>query len=325
MSVLVYVELTEQGGIPGVSLEALSVGSKLAHQTGQPFYSCIISKDAASGVQAGQQYGSDKVYVIEDLELEHYRTEPYTKALTKIIEESKAQIVIAGATNQGRDLLGRTAARLDSGLVADVIDLEYTDKLVATRGIFSDRMRTEITWSGGTQLVTIRPKAFAKLENPENKNGQRVDIQVDFSEKDLAAKIMEVVAQTSSKIKLEEADVIVSGGRGLGNPEGFEIIQALADTLKGAMGASRAAVDAGWISHSYQVGQTGKTVKPKVYFACGISGALQHLAGMQNSDIIVAINKDPEAPILQVATYGIVGDLYKIVPALTEKFKENMS
>lgn len=322
MSVLVFIELN-QTDVPAVSLEALSVGSNIAQQANSSLYACVIGKNIDSGVEAALNYGAVKVFTVENEQLENYRTLPYAKCLKAIIEESESNIIIGGATNIGRDLFGRVAAMYNAGLVADVVGLEFNGKLIATRGIFSDRLRTEITWTDeAKQFVTIRPKAFSKNENPASKDGTKVTVNVDFQDDDLSSIILEIAAQTSGKIKLEEADVIVTGGRGLGNAEGFNIIQELADVLGGAMGASRAAVDAGWIAHSYQVGQTGKTVKPKIYIACGVSGALQHLAGMQNSDIIIAINKDPEAPIFQVASYGIVGDLYEVVPALTTKFKE---
>ncbi|MDW7673655.1 MAG: electron transfer flavoprotein subunit alpha/FixB family protein [Bacillota bacterium] len=325
MSLLVYIE-ANGANVAAVSLEAMALGSKIAAEKNMPLYACVIGKNTDRGAQAAIENGAEKVFVAASADLDHYRTRPYSSVLTEIINNAGSTIVIGGATTLGRDLFGRVAAKLNAGLVTDVVDLAFKDdKLVGTRAVFSDKLRTEISWSSSLQFVTIRPKAFAKPEGLNNKGGEQVAVAVNLGEADLTTIIMEAVASAAGKIKLEEADIIVSGGRGLGNPDGFQLIEQLADALKGAVGASRAAVDSGWISHSYQVGQTGKNVKPKIYIACGISGALQHLAGMQNSDIIIAVNKDPEAPIFQVATYGIVGDLYKVVPIMVEKFKEALN
>ncbi|MGF7186619.1 electron transfer flavoprotein alpha subunit [Desulfitispora alkaliphila] len=318
MSIIVYIE-NAGNKFPAVAFEALGAGKKIAEQMGSKLNAVVVGGSDLA-VDEILKYGVENLYTALDDKYKDYSTELYTEALAEAINQAEANVIIAGATLEGRDLLGRVSAKMHGGLIADAIDLEYEDgKLVGTRGIFSDKMRTKCAWKSEKQFITLRPKAFDKAEAGEAAGNK---VALSPGEVDLKTQILNVVQEASGKIKLEEADIIVSGGRGLGNPDGFKMIEELANAVKGAMGASRAAVDSGWIDHSFQVGQTGKTVKPKIYIACGISGALQHLAGMQNSDIIIAINKDPEAPIFEVATYGLVGDIYEVVPALTNKFKE---
>ncbi|HPP76557.1 MAG TPA: electron transfer flavoprotein subunit alpha/FixB family protein, partial [Armatimonadota bacterium] len=291
-------------------------------------------------------YGADVVYQIDDPLLKNYTTDGYTKVMTDAIREYKPEIVLFGATHIGRDLAPRVAARLDTGLTADCtrldvsmknyieylkknttldtsgLDPESEDKgLKQTRPAFGGNiMATIITPRTRPQMATVRPGVMSKLPKDETRKGELIKVKHSLSESDIRTQVVEVVKAAKEMVSLTDAEIICSGGRGLGDPSGFELIKKFADAVGGVVGASRAAVDSGWIDHSHQVGQTGTTVKPKIYFACGISGAIQHLAGMQTSDIIVAINKDPDAPIFEVADFGIVGDLYKVVPKIIEEW-----
>jgi electron transfer flavoprotein alpha subunit len=291
-------------------------------------------------------YGADVVYQIDDPLLKNYTTDGYTKVMTDAIREYKPEIVLFGATHIGRDLAPRVAARLDTGLTADCtrldvsmknyieylkknttldtsgLDPESEDKgLKQTRPAFGGNiMATIITSRTRPQMATVRPGVMSKLPKDETRKGELIKVKHSLSESDIRTQVVEVVKAAKEMVSLTDAEIICSGGRGLGDPSGFELIKKFADAVGGVVGASRAAVDSGWIDHSHQVGQTGTTVKPKIYFACGISGAIQHLAGIQTSDIIVAINKDPDAPIFEVADFGIVGDLYKVVPKIIEEW-----
>jgi electron transfer flavoprotein alpha subunit len=291
-------------------------------------------------------YGADVVYQIDDPLLKNYTTDGYTKVMTDAIREYKPEIVLFGATHIGRDLAPRVAARLDTGLTADCtrldvsmknyieylkknttldtsgLDPESEDKgLKQTRPAFGGNiMATIITSRTRPQMATVRPGVMSKLPKDETRKGELIKVKHSLSESDIRTQVVEVVKAAKEMVSLTDAEIICSGGRGLGDPSGFELIKKFADAVGGVVDASRAAVDSGWIDHSHQVGQTGTTVKPKIYFACGISGAIQHLAGMQTSDIIVAINKDPDAPIFEVADFGIVGDLYKVVPKIIEEW-----
>jgi electron transfer flavoprotein alpha subunit len=273
-------------------------------------------------------HGTDRVYLAQDPVLAHYRTGPYTDVLAGMINQHKPEVVLISATPQGRDLAPRVAARVSAGLTADCtgLDIDESERLlVQTRPAFGGNlMATIVCRQARPQMATVRPGVMKALDCDPARKGEVVSIPVHLDERGVLAKIVEVMQQESDgKVNLQDAQIIVSGGRGLGRPENFAIIRELADALGGAVGASRAAVDAGWIPAYHQVGQTGRTVQPKLYIACGISGAVQHLAGMQSSDIIIAINKDPHAPIFNTATYGVVGDLFEIVPALTRKLREN--
>ena len=307
--------------------ELLGEGRRLADKLGVELSAVLLGDQVAGRSGDLIAHGADKVYLAEDAVLAQYRTGPYTDVLAGMINQHKPEIVLVSATPQGRDLAPRVAARLSAGLTADCtgLDIDEDDRLlVQTRPAFGGNlMATIICREARPQMATVRPGVMKALEPDPSRQGETITVPVHLDERGVIAKIVEIVQQESDgAVNLQDAEVIVSGGRGLAKPENFALIRDLAEALGGAVGASRAVVDAGWIPAYHQVGQTGRTVQPKLYIACGISGAVQHLAGMGISDVIVAINKDPSAPIFNVATYGIVGDLFEIVPALTRKLRE---
>jgi len=318
------------GELQTVSMELIAEGKKLAKDINCDVTAILLGAgDLKDMAQELIKHGADKVILVSDNNLKNYLTEPFADTISFLIEKYRPEIFLLGATTTGRDLASRIAARIRVGLTADCTGLDIDPEkkiLLQTRPAFGGNiMATIISPNFRPQMATVRPKVFKKLPKDDSRKGQIIEEQAKITEKSLRAKILEIVRSTEKKVNLAEAEIIVSGGRGIGCAENFKMIQELAEVLGGAVGASRATVDAGWISQYHQVGQTGKTVSPKIYFACGISGAIQHLAGMSSSDIIIAINKDPYAPIFNVATYGIVGDVLEIVPALTKKFKELLS
>jgi electron transfer flavoprotein alpha subunit len=269
-------------------------------------------------------YGADKVFLVDDPALGDHREDLYAGQLIKLIREHKPEIVLTGATSMGRSLIPRVAAVLQTGLTADCTDLAIdTEKhlLLQTRPAFGGNvMATIICQTRRPQMSTVRPRIFPK-NAIEGRQGQVIKVDFDKESVTSRTKLINFIEDLSEKVKIEEADIIVSGGRGLEKPENFDVIREFASAIGAAVGSSRPPVDDGWIPYSHQVGQTGKTVRPKLYIACGISGSVQHMAGMQTSECIVAINNDPNAPIFEIATWGIVGDLFKIVPMITEKLK----
>nr|NIM06818.1 electron transfer flavoprotein subunit alpha [Armatimonadota bacterium]NIM24533.1 electron transfer flavoprotein subunit alpha [Armatimonadota bacterium]NIM68407.1 electron transfer flavoprotein subunit alpha [Armatimonadota bacterium]NIM76793.1 electron transfer flavoprotein subunit alpha [Armatimonadota bacterium]NIN06606.1 electron transfer flavoprotein subunit alpha [Armatimonadota bacterium] len=331
---------------PG-TIELLGEGRRLADALQTKLESVILGDKVAGLAQEILTYGADNVFLVENPILKHYRTGPYADVLVGLLNQHKPEIVLLSATSQGRDLAPRVAARIRSGLTADCTGLEVgssdllaggagTDSqlaglseqqvgrlLVQTRPAFGGNlMATILCPAARPQMASVRPGVMKKAQKTEP-SGTITPVAVNLDERTVAAKILEVIRQEEdSGVSLQDAQVIVTGGRGLGKPENFKLIRELAEVLGGAIGASRATVDAGWIPAYHQVGQTGKTVQPKLYIACGVSGAVQHLAGMQASEVIIAINKDPNAPIFDIATYGVVGDLFEILPALTEKLRE---
>jgi len=324
--VWVFAEQRE-GKVEGVAYELLGEGRKLADTLEVSLCAVLLgAKEIESQVAELIAYGADKVYLATEEKLKNYATLPYVSVMTDLINAHKPEIVLLGATTIGRDLASRIAARLKTGLTADCTGLSIDkDKkcLLQTRPAFGGNiMATIMSENHRPQMATVRPKVMRKRERDTNRKGEVVKVNPKISSEDLKVKLLETIKDTTIKVNLAEAEIIVSGGRGLGEAKNFKLIEELAEVLGGAVGASRATVDAGWISSHHQVGQTGKTVCPKLYIACGISGAIQHLAGMSSSDTIVAINKDPEAPIFKVCTYGIVGDLFEVVPELTKKIKE---
>ncbi len=314
-----------QGKIKGVSYELLNKGRELADAVGTELCAVCLGSGVEGAERLGE-YGADKVYYFNDPKLAQFQDDIYTRCMVDLINEQKPRILLAGATALGRAFIPRVAAIIGTGLTADCTGLDIdgeTGLLLQTRPTFGGNiMATIVCRTQRPQMSTVRPHVFKKGTPQEDRTAEIIHFNVNGSVTP-RVKILEFIEDVTEKIKVEDADIIVSGGRGLGKPENFKIIEELADALNAAVGASRAAVDEGWIPYSHQVGQTGKTVCPKLYIACGISGAVQHLAGMQTSDIIVAINEDPNAPIFDVATYGIVGDLFEIVPMLTEKIKQS--
>jgi len=313
------------GVITPVVLELLGEGRRLADEIGVKLCAILLGENIASLTDTLIEYGADIVYTADSPLLKNYTTEGYAKVISDVINEYMPEIVLYGATNIGRDLAPRIAARIGVGLTADCTKLEIDPedkKLMQTRPAFGGNlMATIICPDTRPQMSTVRPGVMQKSQPEKGKNGQIVKLQVALADKDIRTIVREIVKSKKELVSLTDADVIVSGGRGLGNPEGFELLKKLADAMGGVVGASRAAVDSGWIDHSHQVGQTGTTVKPKIYVACGISGAIQHLAGMQTSDLIIAINKNERAPIFDVADYGLVGDLYEYIPLLIAAFE----
>ena len=311
------------------TLELLGEGRRLAEKLGVELSAVLLGDGVEPMARDLVACGADKVYLAQDPVLANYRTGPYTDVLAGLINQHKPEIVLISATPQGRDLAPRVAARLSAGLTADCtgLDIDESDRLlVQTRPAFGGNlMATIVSRYARPQMATVRPGVMKALEPDLSRTGEVVTVPVHLDERSMLTKIVEIVQlDTDGRVNLQDAEIIVSGGRGLGRPEHFALIRELAEALGGAVGASRAAVDAGWIPAYHQVGQTGRTVQPKLYIACGISGAVQHLAGMSSADCIIAINKDPAAPIFNIATYSIVGDLFEIVPALTRKLRETL-
>ena len=325
--ILVYIERRRDGAITPMGAELLGKGRELADKMGGELAAALFGPGAGDAAAEFFPMGADKVYVVEHDMLKEFRPRPYAKALAQLAQEAKPAALLAGATTQGRDLAGAAATYLKTGLTADCVALEVDDAglLKQTRVSCGGRVMSDwVTAEARPQFATVRPKIMKPLERDAGRTGETVAFNADLTADDDVGEVVSFLEATET-VNLGEADIIVSGGRGLGNPEGFGIINELAETLGAAVGASRAAVDAGWIEYAFQVGQTGRTVSPKLYVACGISGAVQHLAGMGTADVIVAINKDEEAPIFKIATYGIVGDLYEVVPVLIEEIKNRRS
>jgi len=307
-----------------VSLELLSQGRKIADQTGDPLVAIILGQGIDGLAATAAASGADKVILVDDAKLADYTTGAYTSVLNKIIRKEEPQAVLMGNTAIGKDLAPRLAQRLGVGLASDCTGME-TDAasfLVFKRPIYAGKAFEYLTSNVRPILATVRPNTFALAAPDASRSAEVVKEAADIDAADLRAILKEVAIAASKRPDLTEANIIVSGGRGMKGPENYVILEALADVIGAAVGASRAAVDSGWKEHKFQVGQTGKTVAPTLYIACGISGAIQHLAGMGSSKFIVAINKDPEANIFNVADYGIVGDLFDVVPVLTEEFKK---
>jgi electron transfer flavoprotein alpha subunit len=311
--VLVFCEV-QNGKIKKTSREALTIGRKIAEAAGGEL--AAFTTDAAAAEEAGK-FGAKKLYVAA---LDVYTTEPYADALKQVIDQVQPSVVLFGGTSNGRDLAPRIAARVNAGVASDVDRLEWTDgKLRARRPVYSGKAFATVDVVSTPAMATTRPNAFP----PEEAGGGAAEVvNVDYQAADAKAKLLETKTPEAGELSIAEADIIVSGGRGLKEAANFSYIRDLAHAIGGAVGASRATVDAGWIDHQHQVGQTGRVVSPNLYIAAGISGAIQHLAGMSSSKHIVAVNKDPEAPIFRVADLGVVGDLFQVLPALTEEVKQ---
>ena len=317
MSVLAIAEQRE-GKFRKVTYEVLSEGRRLADALGTELAAVVLGSGVEAAAGELGKYGADKVLVVDHAALKEMITEPYTNVIAEITGQQSAEVIVLGASSQGKDLAARLAARLNASLAMDCIAVKVDgDSVTATRPIYAGKVLAEVALGGSPKIIAIRPNAMSITETPKDGTVEKLttdpgDSRVRFVEKKLE----------TEKVELTEADVIVSGGRGMGGSD-YSIVENLAEALGAAVGASRSAVDEGWRPHSDQVGQTGKTVSPNLYVACGISGAIQHLAGMSSSKVIVAINKDPEAPIFAKADYGVVGDLFEIVPMITEEIKKH--
>ena len=317
--ILVIAE-TKDGKLANVTLESISRARALAATGGGPVSVAIVAAEAAPVVAAAGRYGADRVYVIETPEAAVFRPGPFVDAAMAAVRAANPALVLCAGSPDGRDVASGCAARLGAGLLVDITSLELGDGgFVAAHPCFGGGVIVEKQATTSPAVATVRPNVFAREEAAGG--GEVVPLTVDFTPSGLLAKVIEVVTENAGIISLEEASVVVAGGRGVGNAENLKVVQALADALGAALGASRAIVDEGWVHHQHQVGQTGKTVSPQLYIACGISGAIQHRAGMQTSQYIVAINKDPDAPIFSFADFGVVGDLFTVVPALTEEIR----
>ncbi len=316
----------KKGVIQTISYELLGEGKKLAKKLGGKLCAVILGDKIEAKADELAWRGADKIYLVDAPQLKNYQDDPYTKVLVELVREYKPEVLLCGATTIGRSLISRVAITIDAGLTADCTGLDIDEKerlLLQTRPAFGGNiMATIISPNHRPQMSTVRHKV---MKEPElNRTHKAEVIKKSYSPNILSSRtnIVDIVEELEETVNLTEADIIVSGGRGMAGAENFGIIKELAKVIGGAVGSSRAAVDSGWMPYSHQVGQTGKTVCPKLYIACGISGQIQHLIGMQSSKIIVAINKDPDAPIFKVATYGIVGDVFEIVPALTKEFRK---
>lgn len=322
----VFVETKEDGSAVNVGLELLNPGKELAAKQGGKLVAVIIGQNTDAAQEAAGVYGAEQILVVNGEEYAHYSTDAYANVMEYLIKKYAPTTLLIGATNRGRDLGPRLSCRLKSGLTADCTSLaidEETGIMEWTRPAFGGNlMATIICPDGRPQIGTVRPGVFKKIV-PAKNQAEIIREEYHVPEEQIRTKLLEKIQETAGAVvNLEGAEIIVSGGRGVGGPEGFAVIRELADAIGGVVGASRAAVDNGWIPYEHQVGQTGKTVSPKLYIACGISGAIQHLAGMSGSDYIVAINKDPDAPIFAAAHYGIVGNLFQVLPALAAEIRK---
>ena len=317
-----------EGAAGSISWEMAGKGRELADQLGTTVTACVLGSDVEGIAEEAIAYGADRVFLVDDPTLQTYRTDPYAAVMVDLVRRYKPEILIMGASSRGRDLAGSIATRLVTGLTADCTGLDIdpeTRQLRQTRPAFGGNiMATILCPNHRPQMATVRHRVFEVPEKDTSRQGQIVREKALMAEDDIVTKVVDFLVEEGS-VNLADARIIVSGGRGVKGPEGFEPVRELAQVLGGAVGSSRAAVDAGWIPYAHQVGQTGRTVRPDLYIACGISGAIQHLAGMRTAKVIVAINRDPEAPIFDVAHYGIVGDLFQVVPALTEAFRKKLN
>ncbi len=325
MSILVYVE--HVGGTASqISWEIMGRARVFADQLGQPLAALVIGDQIGGLADEAICYGADRVLVAEDPEFAQFRAGVYAAAMRAAVEQSKAEIVLLSNSFSMRDMAALVACQMGIGLAADCqeLELDAAGNLQAVRPVYSGNILANMTFAAKPQMATIRNRSFPMPERDASRTSETVKLDVPLGDSTQREQVVSFEAAQQADVPLENAGIVVSGGRGVKGPEGFEPIRELAKVLGGAVGASRAAVDAGWIPYNTQVGQTGKTVRPDVYIACGISGAIQHLAGIGNSKIIVAINKDKDAPIFGVARYGIVGDLFDVVPALTDAFRQRL-
>jgi len=313
-----------EGDIRKITYEIISEGRRLADSLGQELTAVLLGAEVKDKAADLGRYGADKVLVAEDQRLEPYTTDAYTAVISELVKAEDPAILLIGASSRGKDLSARLSARLGVGMAQDCTAFEIKDGgLVATRPIYAGKAYIKVAFEDcWPQLATARPNVMDISEPDSSKSAEAVDAGFNLDDAELKTRVVDLLKDESGKVDLTEADKIVSGGRGMKGPENFQILEELAGVIGASVGASRSAVDAGWRPHTDQVGQTGKVVSPNLYVACGISGAIQHLAGMSTSKVIVAVNKDEEAPIFQKADYGVVGDLFDVVPALTEEVKK---
>jgi len=312
------------GEIRKVSYEVVSEGKRLADKLGQKVIAVLLGQNIKAKAASLGQYGADKIIVADDARLASYTPDAYAAAIAQVVKANDPAILLLGASVQGKDLAARLSARLGVGMAQDCTAFSIDNgRLNAVRPIYAGKAYAKVTFSDNyPHIATARPNVMPMNPPDASKTAETADAGVSFDDSTLKTKVAEVIRDAAGKLDLTEADKIVSGGRGMKGPEGFKILEDLAAAMGASVGASRSAVDAGWRSHTDQVGQTGKVVSPNLYIACGISGAIQHLAGMSTSKLVVAINKDADAPIFQKADYGVVDDLFKVVPALTEEVKK---
>lgn len=326
--VWVFIEQNE-GTIAGVSLELLGAGRGLADKLNVPLAGALLGDGVKDLCPQLFEYGADEVYVIDDPILKNYRTETYMDGIVKLSQKYKPEIFLYGATPNGKDLASAVATDLSTGLTADttMLDVDSEKRLLeASRPAFGGNiMATILCKKQRPQMATVRPKVMKALDIEAGRSGRIIEETIDLQEENMRTKVLKIVQDTNKKVNLADAHIIVAGGKGLGDEKGFQLVHQLADVLGATVGASRDVVEAGWIGHEYQIGQTGETVTPKIYFAIGISGTIQHVVGMKNSEYIIAINKDPDAAIFDVATYGIVGDALEILPKLIEQFQKSLN
>jgi electron transfer flavoprotein alpha subunit len=312
------------GALRKITYEIVSEGRRLADALGQELTVILLGSDIKDKAAELGQYGADKVLVADDARLEAYTTDAYAAVISELAKANDPAVLLMGASVQGKDLSARLSAGLGVGMAQDCTAFAIEDgNLVATRPIYAGKAYAKVTFENSwPQMATARPKVMDISEPDTSKSAEIIDASISLDDSALKTKVVEAVKDEGGKVDLTEADKIVSGGRGMKGPENYKILEDLADLIGASIGASRSAVDAGWRPHTDQVGQTGKVVSPNLYIACGISGAIQHLAGMSTSKVIVAINKDEDAPIFQKSDYGVVGDLFDVVPALTEEIKK---
>ncbi|AZU61325.1 electron transfer flavoprotein subunit alpha/FixB family protein [Neobacillus mesonae] len=322
--VWVFIEQND-GKIEGVSLELLGAGRKLADKLEVPLAGFLLGDGIKALANQLIAYGADQVYVIDHPVLKHYRTESYMKGVISLAQNYKPEIILYGATPNGKDLASAVATDLNTGLTADttMLDADESNRLLeASRPAFGGNiMATILCKKHRPQMATVRPKVMKALVPDSSRTGQIIEEKISLKEEDMRTKVLQIVNDVTKKTNLADAHVIICGGKGMGDLQNFQLIHELAETIGAAVGGTRDVVEAGWLPHEQQIGQTGETVTPKIYFAIGVSGAIQHVVGMKNSELIIAINKDPNAPIFDVATFGIVGDAMEIVPKLIEQFK----
>ena len=317
-TILVVTEIRDRQ-IKGINYEAYSAAKKLAQDTNQSVTALLLGSNIASLAEIPAKYGIDQVVLVEDPKLDKYSPDCYAAAVSEVARQKDAAIILMGATNMGKDLMARAAFELDTALAQDVVTFKVDSGQVGcVRPIYAGKVYAEVSVTSTPVMATIRPKAFKAAENPVTANVEKLSVNLP----DPVIVVEEVIATTGGKLDVTEADIIISGGRGMKGPENWHLIEELAEVVGGATGCSRPVSDEGWRDHGEHIGQTGKTVSPTLYVACGISGAIQHLAGMSSSKYIVAINKDKDAPIFNVADYGIAGDVFEVLSVLTEEINK---